>query len=129
MATNAILQIFENGSQQPVFIRPTPLISIQRNSLSNAMGTFGSTYTITLTGTLIDNAGGVALVSGADPARIIVPDDEAAWYIFDKIDDLKRLFSSPTLRFAISSADGSRIPDTTFIATLQSLDFQEGQYI
>lgn len=43
---------------QPCTIRPTPLVSISKNTLKTAAGDiFGATYTLTLTGTLIADQG------------------------------------------------------------------------
>ena len=49
---------YNNDSEQPCTIRPTPLISVNSNILKNGAGeAFGVTYTITLTGKIIHNEG------------------------------------------------------------------------
>lgn len=44
---------YKNKDDSPCSIRPTPFIAVSTNILKNAEGTYGVTYTITLTGTLL----------------------------------------------------------------------------
>lgn len=54
----AIRVYYNNDSNQPCTIRPSPLCAINRNILKNGAGeSFGVTYSITLTGTLIADQG------------------------------------------------------------------------
>jgi hypothetical protein len=48
---------YTNDNTQDCTIRPTPFIQISENVLKNKEGTFGVTYSITLTGTLIADRG------------------------------------------------------------------------
>lgn len=49
---------YNNNSESPCTIRPTPLISVNSNILKNGAGeAFGITYTITLNGKIIHNEG------------------------------------------------------------------------
>jgi hypothetical protein len=127
MADNNVLT-FEHSDGTKEYVRPVPLISISRESLRNEMGSFGASYTITLTGSLLDSAGGVG--TDNDPASDSdAPDGEAAYEIFNKQRKLKKLFSQPDLRVEINNVAGNATPDDIFHITLQSLDFQEGIYI
>jgi hypothetical protein len=49
-------------------IRPTPLISITSSPLKNKIGTFGSTYNITLNGTIISHDGSPFYLTSGDSA-------------------------------------------------------------
>ena len=48
---------YKNDPTQVCSIRPTPFIQISEAVLKNKQGTFGATYTITLTGTLLPEHG------------------------------------------------------------------------
>ena len=48
---------YKNDPTQICSIRPTPFIQISEAVLKNKQGTFGATYTITLTGTLLPEHG------------------------------------------------------------------------
>lgn len=53
-----ITVFYNNDSESPCTIRPTPLISVNSNILKNGAGeAFGVTYTITLNGKIIHNEG------------------------------------------------------------------------
>jgi hypothetical protein len=53
-----MLKVFyKNDPTQICVIRPTPFVQISENVLKNKEGTFGITYTITLTGSLLANHG------------------------------------------------------------------------
>ena len=130
MADNQILQIFRSSSSStPNYIRPTPLIGIQRESLRNSMGTFGGRYTITLTGTIIDNGGTYGGTNSDAGTSSSVEDKDAAYTIISRQQDLRSLFSEPVLRFEINNTDGSQTPDTRFYAKLQSLNFEDGVFV
>lgn len=126
MADNKVLTFIHSGGTRE-FVRPVPLISISRESLRNEMGSFGASYTITLTGTLLDNRGGIS--STNDIPGQVVEDDEAAYEIFAKQNKLKELFSEPDLQIEICNVEGNATPDKNFHVILQSLDFEEGIYV
>ena len=47
--------LLNNLGTGPFYIRPTPLVSISRQSLRNEIGDFGGRYTITMTGAILDD--------------------------------------------------------------------------
>jgi hypothetical protein len=59
---------YRNQENQPCTIRPTPFVQISENVLKNKEGSFGVTYNITLTGTLLAKHGTPYAV---DPAKAI----------------------------------------------------------
>ena len=48
---------YQNDTNQECTIRPTPFIQISSEVLKNKEGSFGVTYNITLTGTLLPDEG------------------------------------------------------------------------
>ena len=130
MADNKILQIHKSSAgTDPVYIRPTPLISISRETLRNSMGDFGGRYTITLTGTILDQGGVINSSESLQPALgTPQPDGDAAFMIFEQQEQLKSLFSEPVLRFEINNIDGSATPSTVAYVRLQSLNFEDGVF-
>ncbi len=130
MADNKILQIHKSSAgTDPVYIRPTPLISISRETLRNSMGDFGGRYTITLTGTILDQGGVINSSNALQPALgTPQPDGDAAFMIFEQQEQLKSLFSEPVLRFEINNIDGSATPSTVAYVRLQSLNFEDGVF-
>lgn len=127
MPDNHTLQIYKSPTGVAHYIRPTPLISINRESLRNKMGDFGGKYTITFTGTLIEHLGGISTSNNG--GGVSTPDiNTAAQKIMTKQKELRELFAHPVLRFEIGSLDNSVTPDTAFYAKLQSLNFEEGIY-
>jgi len=57
---------YRNDENQVCTIRPTPLVQISESVLKNKEGTFGITYTITLTGSLLPNEGTPYALNPAD---------------------------------------------------------------
>lgn len=131
MAMNSILQIFKSGTDQnPRYIRPTPLISISRETLRNSLGDFGGRYTITLTGTILDQGGAIDANVATQPSiGTIQPDGDAAFAIFEQQEQLKSLFTEPVLRFEINNIDGGATPSNVFYVRLQSLNFEDGVFV
>lgn len=79
---------YQNDPDQPCTIRPTPFVSISTNLLKNGAGdTFGVTYTITLTGTLLDNQGSPYAVKQDSQTRfpffVTAPDSVGPYGAFD----------------------------------------------
>tara|TARA_B100001564_G_scaffold360000_1_gene384646 strand:+ start:1943 stop:3727 length:1785 start_codon:yes stop_codon:yes gene_type:complete len=124
---NKILAIYVDEST-PNYIRPTPFISVNRQSLSNKLGTFGSEYTITLNGTIIDNASEVN-DDGSRSANRAVSAEDQAFEILNHQEDLRTLFTKPVLRFEISNLTGNQAANTVFYATLESLSFEDGVFV
>ena len=130
-----MLQIQLPNEASPIYIRPVPLISMQHNALRNEIGTFGSEYTVTFVGTLIDNRGSPTSIGNtpltfetADEKEDIV-DKDSAHTIFEKQAALRDIFSTDGIKFSITDAEDGATPDTVFYGKLQSLDFEEGIYI
>ena len=76
---------YKNQSSQECTIRPTPLISIDTNLLKNGAGdTYGITYSITLTGTLLPDEGTpYALSSIPDANKTIDGQINSPYKFFD----------------------------------------------
>ena len=64
---------YQNDSDQECIIRPTPFVQVNLQHLKNKEGNFGTTYTITLTGTLLTSEGTPYAV---DPNGLVYPDFE-----------------------------------------------------
>lgn len=124
---NKILAIYIDEST-PNYIRPTPFIGVSRQSISNKLGTFGSEYTITLNGTIIDNASEVNQ-DGTRSGNKAVSADDQAFEILNHQEDLRTLFTKPVLRFEISNLTGGQASNTVFYATLESLNFEDGVFV
>lgn len=126
---------FDNTT--PYIVRPTPFVSIATQPIRNKVGYLGSTYTITLTGTILAEEGSPFWSSGAGgystssvrPDRESVPVDDKLHSILVKQNMLRQLFARDGQRVEISNAANSREPAIVFYATLQSIDFEEGPYV
>ena len=142
----------------PCIIRPTPLISITQNVIRNKAGMLGSYYDITLNGTILPYEGSPFYVAGngssahnlptsvkdafqqnyARPGVEAVDVDHAMSSIIHKQNMLRELFkrdgqlvellpvSNDT---ASESTVGTDNPILKFHPTVQSISFEEGQYI
>ena len=134
----------------PCVIRPTPFVSISYSAQRNKTGTFGGTYDITLTGTIIDDEGSPIYVSNTiqpsgnfatnytRPSGQIVPFDQKLRSILQKQNALRELFALDgqkieILPISVDSANtnsgGPDEPIITCYPTVQSINFEEGIYV
>ena len=134
----------------PCVIRPTPFVSISYSAQRNKIGTFGGTYDITLTGTIIDDEGSPIYVENTvqptgtfvhlytRPSGQIVPFDQKLRSILQKQNALRELFALDgqkieILPISVDSANtnsgGSDQPIITCYPTVQSINFEEGIYV
>lgn len=123
---------------QSCVIRPTPLVSISTNVIRNKSGTLGSTYDITLTGTIIADEGSPYYVdstgggpSGKFKTNYVRPDSEivAAENRLDAIlfkqNLLRELFANNDQLMEIAPVNS---PVISCRPTLVSINFEEGTY-
>jgi hypothetical protein len=142
-----MLYIYDKNNIARV-IRPCPLISISFTQNRNKMGTFGGTYDIVLTGTILENEGSPSIsgivensntFSIPNPAKFantynprpisqIIPTDDKMGAIFYKQHALRELFAIDGQRFELFPITGNE-PVITFYPTLQSINFEEGIYL
>jgi hypothetical protein len=126
-------------------IRPCPLISISSTRNKNKMGNMGSTYNITLNGTLLDNRGSPNFGAISSPIkpdlnpiyftedfRNIASDpinsNNRAASILQKQNALRNLFAVDGQRVEILSWDENE-PVLVFFPKVESISFEEGIYI
>jgi len=115
------------------YIRPTPLISITQNPIKNKMGQMGSSYDITLNGTII--TGRVNLDDGLtpkdeydDPIPTGTSLQEKLPEILSRQNELREYFSRDGLYIEILDID-SNSPQLSFYAKVNSVSFEEGIYV
>ena len=129
----------------PVYIRPTPLISISHTPNKNKLGTIGCTYSITLNGTIIAhegspiiNASNINSDANLPFETQLTPNPPTAKYnpdigdrltsILRKQNTIRNLFSQDGQKIEIKSLDESKTA-IVFYPSVVSIDFEEGQYI
>ena len=136
-----------------VQIVPAPLVSISTQLLKNGAGeAFGVTYSINLTGTILDDKGSPFAASGdgslfgffdgSSPAvagpygtfsRGVAPQqsvdkDNSLTAILSKQKSMRALFATDGQKFAITDPGGSE-PAVVCYPRVLSVDFQEGVYV
>lgn len=120
------------GTTGGVFLRPTPLISISNSPIRNKEGKFGSTYDITLNGTIIayegsPYSGGNWATSSARPDGQSVSDTGRLSSILEKQRAIRQLFARDGLALEVMDV-GANEPHIIMYPILQSVSFQEGPY-
>lgn len=150
---------YKNDSSQICTIRPTPFVQISEAVLKNKEGTFGVTYTITLTGSLLPNEGTPYAINPATDELFdffigTAPTPQTGPYgQFDAVATSVRsrppkqkvtkpeaaIFSKQRALRALFAQDGQKIEITDILddtgATITcyprtvSVDFTEGQYV
>lgn len=143
-----MLKIYpRNGS--PVYLRPTPLVSISHTPLKNKVGSVGCAYDITLTGTIIAHDGSPVFnpsspnlsfdtdptaIDGSDPPAYNSVDN----YAVDIGDRLKSIVLKQNQIRDLFSSDGQRIDITSLVDNNRSItcfpkvvsvNFEEGIYV
>jgi len=132
-----MITIHNNG--QSCVIRPTPLVSISTNVIRNKVGTLGSTYDITLTGTIIADEGSpyyIAAGGGGPNNKFAIdyvrPTSEAIAVenrldaILSKQNLLRELFANNDQLMEIAPVNS---PVISCRPTLVSINFEEGIYV
>ena len=134
-------------------MRPTPLISISQTPLRNRVGKFGSSYDITLNGTIISHGGspfyfadtdGGGTVGGngplgghdgggfsstiSKPSPEDVSNDKALDSILSKQNAIRQLFAIDGQKMEIQAVDGST-PRIVCYPSVESISFDEGTYV
>ena len=136
-------------NSQPCVIRPTPLVSISQTPIKTKLGTFGSTYNITLNGAIIayDGSPFYDTTTGNGPSGVFTstqinyqpdgsenrPASEEVSIgnrldsIFAKQHALRELFALDGQKIEIKSINGSGTPIVCY-PSVDSITFDEGQY-
>lgn len=144
---------YKNANEEGCVIRPTPLVSIASTPIRNGMASYGSEYTITLTGTLIATEGSPIWTDNGDaefgpsdkfnqigpnwddssqsdqrPNTENVPYQERLNSIFTKQAAIRELFARDGQKMEISpiSNDGAVI---VCYPQVESINFEEGIYV
>lgn len=144
---------YRNDENIPCLIRPTPFVSISYSAQRNKIGSFGGTYDITLTGTIIDDEGSPIYVANnsipttgnfvhnhARPSGQTVPFDQKLRSILQKQNALRELFALDGQKIEILpisndpgnsgiASGGSDEPIITCYPIVQSVNFEEGIYV
>jgi hypothetical protein len=141
--------------ETPLFIRPTPFVSISYSPIKNKIGTLGGTYSITLTGTLIDDEGSpffhLTTIAGnpinrfatspSRPTSQAIPFNQKLRSILEKQNALRELFSKDGQKIEILpvridpqfDTEGQTINNEeailTFYPIVESVNFEEGIYV
>lgn len=147
-----MITIFDK-QQLAYFIRPCPLINITWNTTFNEDGPIGGNYDITLTGTILDNAGSPIYQynagddmaqwsrvyyptgqAGSKPAPTVYPQDVgqlgALKSILAKQVALRELFSRTCAKIEVASVNpGDTEPVITFYPKFISINFAEGIWV
>ena len=146
--------IYHNNTSDGVQITPAPLVSVSTQILKNGAGEpFGVTYSITLTGTVLDNKGSPHALDGnnvkypaipgntfdtagpydafskaSDPTQQEIPAGHALTAILSKQKSLRALFARDGQRITITDWGGSQ-PAFSCYPRVLNIDFQEGVYV
>ena len=128
------------GTLADVVLRPTPFVSISSSPIKNKIGTFGSDYTITLTGTILPHKGSPFLYAAGQPfpygyhtsftdSEQVISDKAAA--ILKKQNAIRELFAYDGLQVKIVNnySDPSSAPFIQTNVTVESISFEEGTYV
>lgn len=142
---------YKNDLNDGKIIRPTPFVSISYNATRNKEKTFGGTYSITLNGILLANAGSpingnnsasnvIDNVQSIGPnyvnnpqgnytrvAKQIIDFEDRANSIFFKQQAIRALFAHDGQRMEFSSIRNDT-PMLVFYPEVESISFEEGTY-
>lgn len=126
--------IVYRGGTTAQIIRPCPLISVNWASSQNKGGTGGGSYSITLTGTILDDegspftGGNFAVTYDPRPASQVVPFDDKLGSILRKQMALRELFSDKCNKIEVLPISGDE-PIFTFYPKLVSINFEQGVWV
>ena len=117
----------------PVVIRPTPFVSIGATPIRNSIGTLGSIYDITLTGTILPDEGspfkdGTFADDDTRPDTDTIPSGTFHQSVFRKQNALRELFATDGVKIEILATDGSDTPNVVLYAKMQNISFEPGTY-
>lgn len=121
-----------------VVLRPTPFVSISSSPIRNKMGHFGSDYTITLTGTILPHRGSPLVLSGGTGGTLLAPYEDSttavaadgkASSIIVKQNIIRELFAYDGMQMQVDTDYGGTNSSIITNVSLESIDFEEGQYI
>ena len=143
---------YQNQSDQGCVIRPTPLVNISQTAIRNGIASLGSSYTITLTGTIIAHEGSPVYTSNGDPAfgpdgkfnqigpswddtngasypnGEIVPYGEKLGSIIEKQNAIRELFAQDGQKIEIQSIDENGVKFCCY-PVVDSVTFDEGIWV
>ena len=140
---------YNNDTDQGCVIRPTPLVSISSSPIRNGTAYLGSTYTITLTGTIINQEGSPIYTGGSfgpqgmfeqigpnwddntgaqRPASANVPYGERLDSMFKKQNAIRELFAQDGQKMEISPITNNGAVIVCY-PEVESINFEEGIYV
>jgi hypothetical protein len=125
--------VYPDGNPESAgkYIRPTPLISINHNSLNNKIDKVSSSYDITLNGVIVTNREGPFL----DDLNIETTYPEGGTPLVEKLPEIlyrqnqiREYFGKDGLYIEVLDIDGNS-PRLSFFARVNSINFEEGIYV
>jgi hypothetical protein len=123
-----MLLLYPNGDPNSTgyYIRPTPFISITKNTNRNKMDGVGDTYSITLNGSIVTSRDGIYTSDITAPTRITSLVQELPTVIQDQ-KKLKENFKDGCY-IEILDIEANN-PILSFYADIDSINFEEGTYV
>jgi len=139
-----MITVYQDG--QAKVLRPCPLISISSNPIKNKMGNMGNSYTITLTGTILESEGSPFFTGSnssvneplptgkfsanltTKPRSDLIDPKVKAAAILAKQNEIRSLFAVDGDKVEIQSWHGNE-PVLVFYPKVESINFEEGVYI
>ena len=125
------------------YIRPTPLISISQNPIRNKMGQLGSTYDITLNGTIVTRRRSAIVQQGSNAVSIFDDEDQPLSFndtnepfelseklpeIIFRQNQLREWFHNDWVRLEVLDVNSNHML-FGFTARVQSVNFEEGIWV
>lgn len=133
-----MLIVYPNGdlnSDNARYIRPTPLISISQNTIRNKLTKLGSTYDITLNGTIVSSRPLLYDPSSwpVDDRNIPIPTghslQEKLPEILSRQAELRTWFATNNAVYIEVLDIEGNTPRLSFYGKVQSINFEEGTYV
>lgn len=116
------------GGGNGKYIRPTPLISISQNPIKNKMGQMGSSYDITLNGTIVSRRESPFQDEFQENIPTGIKLQHRLPEILARQNELREYFSQDGLYIEILDIDGNK-PNLSFYAKVNSVSFEEGIWV
>ena len=125
--------VYPDGNKDNVngngkYIRPTPLISISQNPIKNKMGQMGSSYDITLNGTIVSRRESPFQDEFQENIPTGINLQHRLPEILARQNELREYFSQDGLYIEILDIDGNT-PKLGFYAKVNSVSFEEGIWV
>jgi hypothetical protein len=110
------------------YIRPTPLISITQNSIKNKIGQMGSSYDITLNGTIVSRRESPIQDEFQEEIPTGIDLQQRLPEIIARQNEIREYFSQDGLYIEILDIEANA-PKLSFYAKVNSVNFEEGIWV